>query len=192
MVSVVAHAALGLSVLALFDAGLRLASRAAPAGLERFVAAAAIAVTAAGLSALVLGLIALGTNPVALCAAALLLWGAARLWLPDPEAPLLAEAAAAWNAAPRTWKLTLGAAAGGWAAWTAWLLRYPAMDIDGVGYHLPQAAGWVANGRPGSVLPVYEMVLPVGSFPLTSEVVVSWGMGIGDSSARRAGPRLSA
>ena len=183
MVSVVAHAALGLAVLALFDAGVRLVSPAAPAGLERFVAAATVAVTAAALSALTLGLVGLGANPVALCAAALLVWGGMRLWSPQPETTLLAEAAGAWTAAPRPWRLVFGGAGGAWVAWTAWLLRYPAMDIDSVGYHLPQAAGWVANGSPGSVLPVYEKVLPVGNYPLTSEVVVSWGMGIGDSFA---------
>ena len=178
MESVATHAALGLAIAALLDSGVRLASLATPRGLERIVAAALFAATAAAFSALVLGLASLGTNPVALSAAALLIWAASRRLLPQPAQPLLKEATAAWRSAPPAWRRTFAAATGAWATWTVWLLRYPAVDIDSVGYHLPQVAGWIGNGRPGSVLPIYDGVLPVGNYPLSNEVLVSWGMGI--------------
>jgi hypothetical protein len=147
------------------------------------VAAAVLAAAAAALSALLLGLVGLGTSPVALCAAAALIWAGARLLLADPAEPLFGEALAAWRSSPPGWRLGLAAVAGAWAAWTAWLLRYPAVDIDSVGYHLTQAVGWVGNGRPGSVLPVYPPNLPVGNFPLANEVLTTWGMGIARSFA---------
>lgn len=145
------------------------------------MAAAVLAATAAGLSALLLGLIGIGTSPWALCAAALALWAGTRLLLRAPEVPLLGEAAAAWTAAgPRT-RLAVGALAGVWVAWVAWLLRWPALDIDSVGYHLPQVVGWVGSGRPGSVQPLFDTGLPVGNYPLTNEVLLTWGVAIGRS-----------
>jgi hypothetical protein len=47
-------------------------------------------------------------------------------------------------------------------------------------YHLPEAVLWVQQGTPGSVEHVVNG-LPVGNYPLTHEVLLSWGMAIGHS-----------
>ena len=59
-------------------------------------------------------------------------------------------------------------------AWLAWQLRYPSIGFDSALYHYGLVAGWIHNGRPGSVLPLsYD--IPYGSYPLTDEVALTWG-----------------
>ena len=74
----------------------------------------------------------------------------------------------------------LGAAAGLVGAWTAWLFLHPALGHDMVLYHLPEAIQWVHGGQPGSIDPIISSV-PVGSYPLTHEVLLEWGLAIGRS-----------
>ena len=180
MAVVLHHVALALAVAGLADAGIRLASRAAPQGAERLVAAVVIAAATAALWALVLGLVGLGTSPVALVAAAAATWVAARALLPAPSVPPWSEAGRVWRLTPLGPRVAMGAAFGAWLLWAAWLQRYPALGIDSVGYHLPEVVGWVGSGRPGAVLPIFPS-LPVGSYPLTNEVLLAWGMGIARS-----------
>ena len=78
------QALLAVSVVALADGGFRLASLAATGGLERVVATATLAAAAATLEALLLGLIGLGTEPLALAPAAAVTWLAAWRLLPSP------------------------------------------------------------------------------------------------------------
>ncbi len=170
---------LALTTLALAATAIRLASRLVPSGLERLVAAIVLGATAAGLEALLLGIARLGTSPVALALTTLALW-LASLRLPRPETPLAEELAAWWRATPLAARVALGAAAGAWLAWTAWLLRYPALGIDSVAYHLPEVVGWIHDGSPGAVEPIVPG-LPVGNYPLTNEVLIAWGSGISRS-----------
>jgi hypothetical protein len=179
-VVVVQHVLFGLSLACLAGAGLRLASLTGAGDLTRALAAAALAASAACLSALLLGLAGLGTSPIALTLAAAALWLAARLRLPEPTPPPRHELARAWTATPLGGRLLLGALAGAWLAWTAWLLRYPALGIDSVAYHLTEIVGWIHDGRPGAVEPIVPG-LPVGNYPLTNEVILAWGMGISRS-----------
>jgi hypothetical protein len=76
--------------------------------------------------------------------------------------------------------VAVGAAAGLWAAWTAWLFLHPALGHDMVLYHLPEAIQWVHSGHPGAIDPIITGV-PVGSYPVTHEVVFEWGLAIGRS-----------
>src|SRR5215211_3947326 len=178
--TVLHHAALAASVAALAAAGLRAAALVAPRGLARLITATVLAAATAVATALVLGLVALGTSTVALTAAALLTWAAVRRLVPEPAVSVREDVGRWWSAQGRVERVLLGAAAGAWAAWTVWLLRYPALGHDMVLYHLPEAAGWVHNGRPGSVVPVISVV-PVGNYPLTFEVLLAWGMGLARS-----------
>ena len=172
------HAALALAVAALGGAGLRAASLAAPDGLARALAAVVLAAAAGVFEALALGLVALGGSSVALTLAALATWGAARVLLPAPGVAAGAELAGWWRGLGAWQAAGAGAALGGWAAWSAWLLIHPALGHDMVLYHVPEAVGWVHDGRPGSILPVVS-TLPVGNYPLTHEVLLAWGLGIG-------------
>jgi hypothetical protein len=174
------HALLVLSVISLAGAGLRAASLAAPRGLERVVVAAVLAAAAAVLEPLLLGLLRLGTSAVPLAGAAALAWLGAHVLLPRPAVPVAAELSAAWRGAPLGGRVAVAGALGAGLAWTVWLLRYPALGIDSIGYHLPEIVGWLGNGSPGAVEPVFPN-LPIGNYPLTNEVLLAWGMGIGRS-----------
>ncbi|MEA2613751.1 MAG: hypothetical protein QOI52_1710, partial [Chloroflexota bacterium] len=175
-----AHALLGLSVAALAGAGLRAASPLAAAGLTRALVAATLASAAAVAEALALGLFALGGSTLALSAAALLTWAAARALLPEPRLRISVELVAWWRGLGALQKAGLGALLGAGAAWTAWQLRYPALGFDTVVYHLPEIVLWIQHGTPGSI----ETLIPdqpVGNYPLTAEVTLAWAMGIARS-----------
>ena len=89
------HALLGVSLAALWGAGVRVASLAAPGGLERAVAAVVLAAAVAVVEALALGLVGLGSDPLALGAAACLTWLAARSAAPAAGARPAGRALAA-------------------------------------------------------------------------------------------------
>ncbi len=174
------HVLLGLSIAALGAAGLRVASLAAPRGLERVVTAAVVVCAAAVIQTLLLGLLALGGSPVALALAAGATWLGARLLLPAPALPPGAEVAAWWRDSGLAMRVGLGALAGMGLAWSVWLLRYPALGIDSIAYHVPEIVAWTHNGTPGSV----ESIVPelsVGNYPLTNEVLLTWGTAISRS-----------
>jgi hypothetical protein len=173
------HGLLGVAVAALAAAGLRVASLAAPSGLERALSAVALAVAAAVLEALLLGLVGLGGSALALTLAAVATWLACARLLPTPE-PAGRELGAWLRGLGPRGTLLLGAVGGAALAWTAWLLRYPAFGHDSLLYHLPEAVTWVERGSPGEVNPIVG-ALPVGSYPVTHEVLTSWTLGIAHS-----------
>ena len=174
------QALLAVSVVALADGGFRLASLAATGGLERVVATATLAAAAATLEALLLGLIGLGTEPLALAPAAAVTWLAAWRLLPSPQIGAREELAGWWRDTPSLRRLALASLAGVALAWSAWLLRFPALGVDSLLYHVPEVIEWVHNGRPGSV-GEYFPFFSVGNYPATNEVLLAWGSGIGRS-----------
>jgi hypothetical protein len=174
------HALLGVSVVALAAAGFRLASRFAERGPARAIAAAAFAVAAAVGEAILLGLVALGGSSAALTIAALATWAAARAWLPRPPVALGGELLEWWRARSRAEQAALGALAGAAGAWAAWQLRHPALGFDTEHYHLPEMVIFVQGGHPGAITDVLPG-LPVGNYPLTTEVTIAWAMGIARS-----------
>jgi len=180
VLDVLRHALWALAVLGVGAAALRLASRLAPAGLGRALAAIVLGVATAVAEALALGLVGLGSNPVALGAAAGATWLVARAALPAPEVAVGSELAAWWDGLSLPARLALAAAAGAYGAWVVWMLRWPAIGFDSAVYHYPLVAGWIDNGRPGSGLHLsYD--IPYGSYPLTDEVALTWGAGIARS-----------
>jgi hypothetical protein len=174
------HALLGASALALAAAGVRLASWFAERGLARVLAAAAFATAAAVAEAILLGLVSLGGSTAALTVAAVATGAAAIALLPRPDVPMLGELAAWWRARTVVERAGLGAIAGAGLAWTAWQLRHPAIGFDALHYHLPEMVIFVQGGQPGSVHDVLPG-LPVGNYPLTTEVTIGWAMGIARS-----------
>jgi len=177
VISVLLHGLLGLSIAALAGAALRVASLTGARGLDRALAALALgAATAAG-QALLLGLVSLGTSPVALSLAAGVTWLAARARLTAPSPRPLDELRGWWAGLGAPGRALAGAAAGALLAYTIFLVRFPAIGGDGLAYHLPDVAGWVQNGSPGSAIDYFDD-LPTGSYPLTNEVLLSWSVGI--------------
>ncbi|MEA2404781.1 MAG: hypothetical protein QOE08_1428 [Thermoleophilaceae bacterium] len=174
---VLRHGLLVLAVAALGAAGLRAASLAAPDGLARAVSGIVLAAAVAVAESLLLGLFGIGSSAAALTLAAVATWAAVRALTPAPALSPAAELWGWWRDLDLWPRVAMGALAGAFAAWLAWLVRHPALGHDMVLYHLPEAVGWVHDGRPGSVEHVITGV-PVGNYPLTHEVLLAWGMSI--------------
>src|SRR3954464_3413469 len=177
---VIHHALLGASVVALALAGLRLATRFADRGLARVLSAAAFATAGAGAEALLLGLVAPGGNTTAPTIAALATAALTFVLTPAPALPVHEELVASWRERRLPERLLLGAIGGAGLAWAAWQLRYPAIGFDAIHYHLPEMVIFVQGGHPGSIHDVLPG-LPVGNYPLTTEVTIGWAMGIARS-----------
>jgi hypothetical protein len=171
------------AVLALAAGAWRVAGLAAPGGLERTLAAAVIAATTAILECLALGLAGLGSDPFALAGTALASWVAARRWVPPSReagpARQLLDHLTATGAAART---VLGAVGGLLLALVAFDLQHPLVGLDGMAYHLAEIVSWVHTGHPGAIVASIPGV-PTGSYPLTNEVLLAWGMGLTRSFA---------
>lgn len=165
------HLLLAVAAWALAGAGWRVAGTVGGTPVERFAAAVVVAGALGVAEALALGRVSLAGSPAALTAAALVTRVlAARLVPVGPGAPW-------WRTLSRGERTALGAAVGALAALTAWMLEHPAMGIDGVFYHLPEIVGWVQRGDTGAT-PMVSADFPTGSYPLTNEVALAWGMGI--------------
>jgi hypothetical protein len=160
------HLLLVVAVLALANAGLRIAAAAGATGPQLPIGAAVVAATSAGITSLAWGLVELGGSRWTLSLSAIGIAAATAWWL--PPAPRLR-----WPG---------GAALGLGAVWIAWLVKHPALGIDPLSYHLPESVMWLQQGTPGSVeLLTYEF--PQGNYPVTNELLVSWLMAIGRSFA---------
>ncbi len=143
MTMLAAHALLAVSAWALCAAGWRLAGRWTTQPVERAVAAVVVAATAAVAEALLLGRAGLAGEPVVLAAGALLTLVAVR------RRVAVTVGTPWWGALHRDERVVLGALAGALAALVAWMLRHPAVGVDGTLYHLPETARWVTTGATG-------------------------------------------
>ncbi len=166
-------------VLALAAGAWRIASLAAAAGgIELALATVVIAAAAAIIECLALGLVGLGSNPPTLAAAAILSWAAAGRWLPAPAAGGLLRTILDFLAgAPPGVRALLGAGTGVLVALSAFDIQHPLVGVDGMIYHLPEIASWVHSGHPGAIVTSLPGV-PTGSYPLTNEVLLAWGVGL--------------
>src|SRR4051794_38474788 len=146
------HAALAVAIAALAGAAFRVASPAVASGLQRLLATVVLAAAAAVIEALGLGLVGLGGSAPALFTAAIATWLATRALVPEPRVRAWEELVAWWTGLDPRLALLVGAAAGGWCAWSAWVLARPALGDDMVAFHLPEVVRWVQDGRPGAVV----------------------------------------
>jgi hypothetical protein len=185
MSAVLQQALLVLAVASLAGAAFRTASLAAPSGLERLVAAAPLAAAAAAGETLLLGRLGLSGSPLARALLAVATWLACHLLVPAPLSAL--DELRRWTRSRppsrRAPWLALAGAVAGAAAWAEWR---PTLGYDGATYHLSEAVIWVQEGTAGSVEPLIAG-LPVGNYPVTNEVLVSWALGLSQSFAPLAG-----
>lgn len=170
------------SCWALIAAALRLVSQITPSGLERVVAAAPLAAAAAVGEALLLGTLGLGASPIVLAVAALLTWVAVRLMTSAPRIELLELVGSWWKRSSATTRITCGAIVGTAIGWSIGQAHFAEINIDGTYYHLPEIVAWTQDGRVGAVHDIIP-AFPVGDYPVTYEVLLTWAMGISRSYA---------
>jgi hypothetical protein len=63
-----------------------------------------------------------------------------------------------------------------------WQLRFPHVGVDGLSYHLALVASWLGDGNVAAPRELIEGV-PVGNYPLTHEVALTWATAIAGSWA---------
>jgi hypothetical protein len=117
---------------------------------------------------------------VALTAAALATAAVTIAWLPRPAVSASEEIGEWWSARSLFERVVIGALGGAELAWAAWQLLHPGLGFDTIHYHLPEMVIFVQGGHPGSIHDVLPG-LPVGNYPLATEVTIGWAMGIARS-----------
>ena len=162
-----------IAAAALLAGSARLSAPLTEALLPRLLSSVVLAAALAVAEALVLGLAGLSGSPAALTAAAVLTWLIAWRLVPAPSpAPTRAHVAVGLGALAGA-----GAAGGGLAALAATQLHRPVLGQDAITYHLPEVIGFVQSGHAGRGFDAFYG-LPVGNYPLTEEVLLSWVTGI--------------
>lgn len=68
----------------------------------------------------------------------------------------------------------MGAGVGALAGWLVWLWRWPFVGYDSMLQNLLTINHWLHDGHPGSQHRVLAMA-PVEAFPMTNDVLLSWG-----------------
>lgn len=165
------------SLIALWMAGVRLASPWAPNGLERALSVCVTVAAAVTIEALALGPFSLGTDPPALAIVSVALLILARAALPPPAETMWRELAEAVGGAGRIGRMAIGAAAGLALTWAGFALAEPSLDLDSVFFHLPEVSAWIDGGQPGSAELISNQY-PIGNYPSTNEVIMAWAGGI--------------
>jgi hypothetical protein len=183
VVLVLAACALGSAALRV---GQRVTAGAAPDGggvIERVLVAATVAATFVVCWTLALGLAGLAGSVVALATGPVAAWAVTRrLVLPGPAPSIAAELTARWNRASRRERAVASALVGVAAASIIEIGRSPGFDVDALSYHLAEVVGWLHSGHAGKVQS-FSYDFPVGYYPVTNEVLLTWLLGISRSFA---------
>lgn len=174
------HALLAIATFGVSATGWRVATLAAPGGLERLVSTVVLAAATVVVEELGLGLVGLADSSIALTAAALVVYALARVLLPHPRVGAGEELGRWWNGAVPTRRTALGAFVGLTLGWIAWQLRHPFLGFDGLTYHLGLAGAWAQGAAPGSLVEVFGG-LPVANYPATNEVMLAWTVALSHS-----------
>jgi hypothetical protein len=87
-----------------------------------------------------------------------------------------------WRSLAPAEQVAAGAALGLLCGAVLEVARQPGFGTDAVEYHLPTALGWLQSGHAGSAQTLtYDF--PVGYYPLTTEVLLTWLLGLSRSFA---------
>jgi hypothetical protein len=131
---------------------------------------------------LALGLAGLSGSGIGLAAGPIAAWAAVRWLLPPPPTTLGAAIVARWQRASGVQRAVILGLVGLAAGCVLEVAREPAFSLDSVEYHLPDVLGWLHSGHAGAVQ-AFSYDFPVGYYPVTNEVLMSWALGISRSFA---------
>lgn len=174
-----------LAACALASAALRVAQRVTVADggvIELVLVVAPIAAGFVVCWTLALGLAGLAGSIAALAAGPVAAWAATRWLLPGRVRSITAELTDRWNRASRAERAAVLALAGAAAASILVVERQPGFDVDALSYHLADVVGWLHSGHAGAVQ-TFSYDFPVGYYPVTNEVLLTWVLGISRSFA---------
>lgn len=150
--------------------------------LERVLVTAPIAAAFVVAWTLALGLAGLAGSVFWLAAGPVGLWALTRVLVPARGCQLTAEVIDRWSGASRPQRAAALALAGIAAAAVFEVGRQPGFDVDALSYHLADVVGWLHSGHAGSVQ-VFSYDFPVGYYPVTNEILLTWLLGISRSFA---------
>lgn len=174
-----------VAACALASAALGVAARVSgPDGslIERVIVAAPVAAGFVVVWTLAIGLAGLAGNVAVLAAGPIVAWGAVRRLVRGPVPSFTAELLERWNRASRMQRVAVLAAAGAVAGLIVEVAVEPGFDIDPLTYHLVDVFGWLHSGHAGTAQ-TYEYDLPLGYYPVTNEILLTWVLGISRSFA---------
>jgi hypothetical protein len=168
---------------ALADGALRVARLVTDATLtDRILVAAPIAAAFVFGWTLVLGVGGVANSVPALAAGPIAAWALARGLLPPARPSFAAELTDRWNEASRGQRALALALLGVAAGSILDVARQPGFNVDALSYHLADVIGWLQSGHAGSVQ-TFSYDFPVGYYPVTNEVLLTWVLGISRSLA---------
>jgi hypothetical protein len=170
-----------LAACALGGAALRVADRIVAGLVDRVLVAAPVAAAFVVCWTLAVGLAGLAGSVAALAAGPLVAWALARALLRGSR-PLASELAERWNRASRPLRALALALAGVAAASILEVALQPGFNVDALSYHLADVIGWLQSGHAGAVQ-TFSYDFPVGYYPVTNEVLLTWVLGISRSFA---------
>jgi hypothetical protein len=172
-----------LAACALAGASLRVARLVTDTGVsDRILVAAPLAAAFAFSWTLALGLAGAANSVPGLAAGPIAAWAATRWLLSATRPTLVAELTDRWREASRGQR-TLALALLGVAAGSILdVARQPGFNVDALSYHLAGVIGWLHSGHAGSVQS-FSYDFPVGYYPVTNEVLLTWVLGISRSFA---------
>jgi hypothetical protein len=150
--------------------------------LDRLLVATPIAASFAVCWTLALGLAGLAGSVVLLAAGPILAWAAARLLLPGSSPQIASELIERWQRASRTERAAVLALVGVGATSILDVALDPGFNVDALSYHLADVIGWLHSGHAGAVQS-FSYDFPVGYYPVTNEILLTWVLGISRSFA---------
>jgi hypothetical protein len=131
---------------------------------------------------LALGLAGLAGSISALAAGPIVGWAVTRWLMPGMPGGILAAMFDRWARASALQRAVTLGLVGLLAGAVVEVARQPAFGVDAVAYHLPDVLGWLHSGHAGAVQ-TFSYDFPVGYYPVTTEVLLTWPLGISRSFA---------
>ncbi|MDQ6605115.1 MAG: hypothetical protein M3Z06_01035 [Actinomycetota bacterium] len=145
--------------------------------IERVLVAVTLAAGFVVCWTLALGLAGRSGSVPGLAAGPLIAWLVVRWRLTGTRFSLVEPLLGRWRRATALQRLLVLTLMGLAAGAIAEVARRPGFGLDALEYHLPDALGWLHSGHAGAVQTLrYD--IPVGYYPITNEVLLSWVLGI--------------